>query len=335
MGEVSVALIPSRTTRVPAASSGVWVRPDARRTLQLVLAAIWLLDGVLQLQNYFFTRAFGSKFIPAVAAGNPSIVARPIIWAGSLIEHQPVLADSMFALIQIGIGLGIAWRPTRKLALGASIAWACGVWWIGEGLGGVLNGTADPANGAPGAVVIYALLAVLLWPREDTHIDRSFPAAMGLGAAWARALWLVLWGSLAYFAVAGSNSSSQGLHNIFASMSSGEPRWASWLDRDAANLVAHSGLALSIVLAGLLAAVALGVYLPRRFGNATIVLAIVLALGFWVVGENFGSLFTGSGTDVNSGPLLILIAVAFWRPAATRATPLVTGPDLEPIGARA
>jgi hypothetical protein len=74
------------------------------------------------------------------------------------------------------LGLGIAWRPTVKLALGASVAWALGVWWFGEGLGGVLAGTASPVNGAPGAVLLYALLAVLLWP-ADRDPDAPFVAA--------------------------------------------------------------------------------------------------------------------------------------------------------------
>jgi len=39
----------------------------------------------------------------------------------------------------------------------------------------------------------------------------------------------------------------------------------------------------------------------------------VLAVGIWVVGENFGQVFSGSATDPNSGPLLALLAVAFWR----------------------
>ena len=130
-----------------SAPARTWATPDIRRTLQLVLAAIWLLDGVLQLQTYFFTKAFGGQFIPAVAAGNPSFIAKPITWAGAQIDHHAVLADSLFALVQIAIGFGIAWRPTRKYALGASIVWAIGVWWLGEGLGGVLNGVADPVNG--------------------------------------------------------------------------------------------------------------------------------------------------------------------------------------------
>jgi len=71
-----------------------------------------------------------------------------------------VLINTIFATIQLLIGLGIAFRPTVRLALAVSIAWSIGVWWFGEGLGGVLSGTASPLNGAPGAVIIYALLAV-------------------------------------------------------------------------------------------------------------------------------------------------------------------------------
>ena len=64
-------------------------------------------------------------------------------------------ADAAFAVIQLLIGLGIAVRPTVKAALAASIVWSLAVWWLGEGLGGLLNGTAS----APGAVILYALLA--------------------------------------------------------------------------------------------------------------------------------------------------------------------------------
>ena len=42
-----------------ATTSGTWTRPDARRTMQLVLATFWLLDGLLQLQSFFFTKSFG------------------------------------------------------------------------------------------------------------------------------------------------------------------------------------------------------------------------------------------------------------------------------------
>jgi hypothetical protein len=279
----------------------------------LVLATIWLLDGILQLQAFFFTRSFGSRMIAPIARGNPSVIARPITWSGLTIGHHSVIINLSFALFQVGLGLGIACRPTVKVALGASIAWSIGVWWIGEGLGGVVSGTADPVNGAPGAVIIYGLLAVLLWPRDRLGPTPSFIAARAVGEPVAKALWLVLWGSLSYFAISGANRSSQGLHDLIDGMTAGEPGWLTSLNRHAAMLVDHRGLATMTVLAMVSAIVAVGVYLPPGAANATLVVAAVISLLWWVVGEDFGQLFTNGATDVNTGPLLILMALAYWR----------------------
>lgn len=313
----------SAATRAATTPASI-TRTDARRTLQLVLATVWLLDGVLQLQGYFFSKAFGSQFIPMTVAGNPSLIARSITWSGATIAHHAVLADSAFALVQIAIALAIAWRPTLKLALAVSIAWAVGVWWIGEGFGGVLSGAADPVNGAPGAVIIYALLAILLWPSDRPGPRPSFIAGRTVGPSVAKALWLVLWGSLSYFAVLGANRSSRGLHYLIASLASGEPAWLASLDLHVASAVDDKGLVISITLAVLLALVAVGVCLPARFANGTLVLAVVLSLVIWIFGENLGGLFTGTGTDVNTGPLLILLSIAYWRRPAGRARTLNT-----------
>ena len=87
-----------------------------------------------------------------------------------------------------------------------------------------------------------------------------------------------------------------------------------------------------IALSILLAIVAVGTYLPKSLANATIVLAGVLALTFWVVGENFGALFTNGATDVNSGPLLLLLAACYWR-LPQRTDPSVAQPAVSVEGA--
>src|SRR5215469_17131412 len=112
---------------------------DPRRVLQLILAATWLLDGLLQYQSFMYTSAFG-QMIAGTAAGNPGPVARPIGWNAALVQHHLVLLNTVFATIQLLLGLGIAYRPTVRVALAASIAWSLAVWWFGEGLGGVLSG---------------------------------------------------------------------------------------------------------------------------------------------------------------------------------------------------
>jgi hypothetical protein len=320
---------------VATTTAQVWTRPDGRRLLQLVLASIWLLDGIFQLQSFFFTKSFGLQMISGMSSGNPSVVARPISWSGTIIGHHAVSTDVVFALVQCGLGFAIAWRPTVKVGLGASIVWALGVWWIGEALGGVLNDTANPVNGAPGAVIIYALLAVLLWPSDRGDEEAPFIAARAVGERTAKGLWLVLWGSLAYFAVLGANRSSQGLHDLLNSEAPGEPGWVAWIDRHSANLVDHRGLAVTVVLSILLVVVAVGIYLPRLFANGTIVLAVVISTVIWVVGENFGAIFTNGATDVNSGPLLILLAVAYWRWSAIptlRSTPGVADESVVSVG---
>jgi len=290
-------------------------RLDARRALQLALAAIWLLDAVLQYQAFMYTKGF-TQMIAGTAAGNPSVIARPITWDATLVEHHLVLINSIFATIQLLIGLGIAFRPTARLALAASVAWSLGVWWFGEGLGGVLSGAASPLNGAPGAVIIYALLAVLLWP-ADWNIPAPFTAARAVGAQVARGLWLVLWLSLAYFALTPANRAPQGINGMIAGMESGNPGWLAALDRGAASLVSGQGLAASIVLAVALILIAAGVYLPAPAARGTLVLAIVVALVIWVFGEAFGTIMTGGGTDPNSGPLLVLLALSYWPLKAT------------------
>jgi len=81
-------------------------------------------------------------------------------------------------------------------------------------------------------------------------------------------------------------------------------------------VLAHQGLAASIVLAVALIAIAVGVFLPPPLARSTLILALALAAFIWVFGEAFGQLLTGGATDPNSGPLLALLALAYW-PLAT------------------
>jgi hypothetical protein len=313
MSEAAAAGVRSRRSGLGAGAQAARGAPDARRLLQLTLAGIWLLDGVLQYQAFMFSKGF-SDMLAGTASGNPGVVASPIGWNATLVGHHLVPLNATFATIQVLLGIGIAWRPTVRVALAASIAWSGGVWWFGEGLGMVLTGSASPVSGAPGAVILYALLAVLLWPsdRGSPASPTPFTAARAVGRPVARALWLVLWLSLAYFALLPGNRAPQALHGMIASMESGEPGWLAALDREAASLLAHQGLAASIVLALALVVIAAGVYLPGPAVRGTLVLAIVVAAVIWVFGEAFGGIMAGGATDVNSGPLLVLLALAYW-----------------------
>jgi hypothetical protein len=301
---------------------------DARRVLQLILAATWLLDGLLQYQSAMYSTMFGDM-IGDSATGNPGVIASPISWNAALVEHHLVLLNTVFATIQLLLGLGIAYRPTVRVALAASIAWSLGVWWFGEGLGGVLSGGASPVNGAPGAVILYALLAVLLWPADRPGVTAPFVAARAVGAPVARLLWLVLWGSLAYFALTPANRAPQALHGMIVSMTGGEPGWVTALENHAAAVLDHQGLTASIVLAATLIVIAAGVFLPPPLARGALIVALMMAAFIWVFGEAFGQILTGGATDPNSAPLLALLALAYWPPAtaASQAEENVSQPD--------
>jgi hypothetical protein len=306
--------------------------------LQLALATVWLLDGVLQLDPFMFTR--GSKGFSAMlgnlAAGNPHAVAQSITWNASIIDHHAVAADTAFALIQVLIGFGIAWRPSVKPALGASIVWSLCVWWFGEGLGGVLHGAGTPIGGGPGAVLFYALLAVLLWPTDRAGSTPPFAiAARAVGATAAKSIWVAVWVGMAFLTLIGSGRSPQGIHDLIDSLNSGQPGWLAAIDSHAASLVANEGLAVALVFAVLCLAVALGVFLPAPAARATLVVAIVVAVVVWVVGEGFGMILAGGATDPNSGPLLVLLTLAYWplrlRPVSDSGVPAAMFASAVPV----
>lgn len=107
-----------------------------RRHVQIVLGLLWLLDAALQAQPFMFTRGFADQVIVPAAAGEPPLIAGPVKWAADLIAHSPPAFNGLFVAVQLLIGGGLLVRATARLALGASIAWALGVWYFGEGLGG-------------------------------------------------------------------------------------------------------------------------------------------------------------------------------------------------------
>jgi hypothetical protein len=304
---------------------------DPRRTLQLALGALWLLDGMLQFQPSMFGRGF-PQMLAGSAQGNPAVVARPITWSAGLIGHHVVALNAVFAAIQLLLGLGIAWRPVVKLALAGSVAWSVAVWWLGEGLGGVLAGTASPLNGAPGPVLLYALLAVLLWPADRHPAVRAptvraptlgaptvraptvrapaapFTAARAVGRRVAQGCWLVVWLGLATLALL---PASRAIGRTVADTTPGEPAWLAWTDAHAASALTRHGLLAAVVLAVVFVIVASGTFLPRRAARAVIVLAVALAAALWLA-QGLGGILTGSATDPDTGPLLALLALAFW-----------------------
>ena len=305
-----------------------------RRGLQITLGVLWLADGALQLQPFMFGRGFVNQILMPAYMGSPAGVSGPAMAFTRLVLHAPAAWDAAFAVTQLLLGAALLWRPTVRAALAASIVWALGVWWFGEGLGGVLSGGASPLTGAPGAVILYALLAVLAWPLASAVTDRrdTGPVAAGspLGLAGARIAWLVLWGSFAYFILQSANRAPRALHDTIAGLAAGEPGWVAAMDRGVAGAAGNHGLAISIGLAVVFVAAGLGVFWAFTT-RAALALSVLAGLAIWVFGENFGALLTGQGTDPNSGLLLVVLAAAFWPLTRRPAEAVSAGHDHQTV----
>jgi hypothetical protein len=253
------------------------------------------------------------------------VVSAPLLWSARLMADHIVLCNGTFAVIQLAIAIGLFFRRTTKPALAASIAWSVSVWWFGEGLGGILTGS-SPLTGAPGAVILYALIALLLWPADDAAPSAPVapasaqvaPALRGpLGASIPKLAWLVLWAGFGWYLLLPANRAPQAVSQIFASMATGQAGWMNRIEDGLATVTANHGLAVSVLLALLCTLTGLAIF-TGRLTRPAVVLACLLGLLFWVT-EGFGGLTTGRATDPNSGPLLVLLAACFW-PWADRQT---------------
>ncbi|HYB28559.1 MAG TPA: hypothetical protein VEF89_18235 [Solirubrobacteraceae bacterium] len=138
---------------------------DSRRTIQTVLGLIWLLDGGLQFQSFMYGNGF-IQMLKGMTAGQPYWISSSVDWAANTLHHHQMPLNTLFALMQVAIGLGLLYRRTVKPAIVVSIGWAFIVWWFGEAFGMLFMNMANPLTGAPGAVAIYALIALLVWPND-------------------------------------------------------------------------------------------------------------------------------------------------------------------------
>lgn len=289
------------------------------RNLRVVLGLVWLLDGALQFQPVMFTRSFVDSVILPTAQGNAGFVAHPTVWLAHFITPNIAVWNALFATLQVALGIGImagavARRGTLlRASLAGSIAWSAMVWWLSEGLGGVLMG-ASPLSGAPGAVSLYALLAILLWPLDR---DGDALAAPRLGGTFARMAWLGLWGFFGFLLLQPVNQGRGAVSSLVSQAAAGEPGVLHDLLADVARSLTGAGPWVDTSLAVAMFAIGAGVVFgrhPRPF----LVAAVALAGAIWLFGEALGGILTGQATDPNSGPLLVLVAACMWAGLASR-----------------
>ena len=274
---------------------------DSARTVQTVLGLIWLLDGGLQFQSFMYGKGF-IAMLTGMTAGQPGWVASSVNWGAHTLHSDQVLWNTLFALVQVAIGLGLLYRPTVKPALVLSFVWAFVVWWFGEAFGMLFMTMASPLTGAPGAVILYALIGSIVWPNRR-------PGGL-LGVRGARIAWGALWGLMAWLWLEAPSSSANAISNAIKAAPSGMS-WLSTVQQWAVDGSKGNGLVIAIILALISIAIGLAVALdwhPKGF----LVGAMVLNVAYWVLGQGFGGIFQGGATDPNAGLLFVLFACAMY-----------------------
>jgi hypothetical protein len=302
-----------------------------RRGIQIVLGLLWLLDGLLQFQPAMLTPKLAIEVITAAGAGQPGFISGPVGGLVRIISYQPVVMDVAFGLIQLALGAGILYARTARRALAASVAWALLVWYLGEGLGGLFGGSSSLLTGAPGAALLYAVLALVAWPRRDGAAAAETPPR------WTAAAWAALWLGGAVLQLLPGRDTNASIGRSLAMNAPGAPSWFAAIGAHLAALVPGSGVSLVVDLVVLQALAGLGALRAPRVRLAAVIAGSGLSLAFWVAGQGMGQPWSGLATDPGTAPLMVLLGFAVLGAAPWRRP--ADEPDPEPavldaLGAR-
>ncbi len=291
-----------------------------QRVLQIILGLFWLLDAGLQFQPYMFGSGFTTTYLLNNAHSQPDVVRWVITNVGNFVGPHVAVWNTFFALIQVAIGMGLLFRRTVRPALVVSFFWVFAVWFFGEGLGQLLTGFASALTGAPGSVFLYGLIGLMAWPRaargeRQAHAETSAgmassAAGQGIGGAATPLLaWCGYWSLAAVLFLLPNNRTPTSVSSAIVGMSPGEPSAYSHFLNSFGGHFGSGGIGTTWLLA--IGSVVVG-FGPLLFRRPTLFLAAggLLAAFFWVTGQGLGGIFTGSGTDPNSGPLIVLLALA-------------------------
>jgi hypothetical protein len=293
-----------------------------QRTLQIVLGLFWLVDAGLQFQPFMFGSGFTTTYLLNNAQGQPDVIRWIITNVGHFVGPHVAVWNTFFALIQVAIGGGLLFRRTVRPALAISFFWAFGVWFFGEGLGLIFTGSASALTGAPGSVFMYGLIGLMAWPRRaggranrSVEVEQkvgvaSSAAAQGIGGSITPlAVWSGFWALAAILFLLPNNRTQTSVSSAITGMSSGEPSAYAHFLTHFGNHFGSVGTQGAWLLALASLVIGAGPLVARR-PRIFLLAGGLLSLAFWITGQGLGGIFTGSGTDPNTGPLVALVALS-------------------------
>lgn len=272
-------------------STRTWGFTLTRRSMQSLLGAIWLLDGLLQLKPQMFSQAFIKQVILPTGQGQPAWVSSLVNWGGNLVVGHLIIWNTLFALVQLALGIALIFNFKLKQTIIASLAWSAIVWIFGEGVGQILTGQSLLLNGAPGAVLIYGLLGIAIWPK-NTGDSRQW-SHRGIRFSQVSLAILLAFGFVMHLQP--TYLTPNGLSQVIA---------VPWLSKT----VVHDGAVVSAVLGLIELGLAMMLLFKFRL-RAAVWGSIVLFVLFWWAGQSFGQIIDPLATDFNSGLLMVLLAV--------------------------
>lgn len=202
-------------------------------------------------------------------------------------------------------------KPWGRLGLALAIDWGLLVWVVGEGLGGMLVGQPSALTGQPGSALVYVVGAVLLavpsgawWGEGMVRWTRR-----GIGEFWLLAAWFQVWPGTASW-------TSNRLGRLFEVVADQpQPVLLATPISAVGALAASHPLSANTLFVAVMVALGIAILSGDDHGWAIALSAVWLGFSWWM-GQDFGSLFSGTATDLNTAvPLGLLTLAVAPRPA--------------------
>src|SRR5260221_2276436 len=295
----------------------------SRKVLQRILGALWLIDGLLQFQPQMFTMNMVNGIMKPMLQGQPGLFEPSLQFIVTQTTLHLTAVNLVITIVQVCLGLGfllLSDRWVKELVI-ASIVWAFIVWYGGEGMNMLFTGTASILTGAPGAVLLYPLLGLAVYPRKKSAATSQGTARKAnddgllsrgllrwiLSGFWIFAALLQLqpnwWQPGQISGAIGAMVGQGGLNTVLV-----DP-----VLRQLSNATANIEIPLNIALIVVFLALGIGLAVVKQEQLRPFLIAsIVVSVVFWYSSEAFGMILTGMATDFNSGLLLVVMALAVW-----------------------
>ena len=300
----------------------------SRKALQRIIGVLWLIDGLLQLQPQMFTMNMVNGIMKPMLQGQPGLFEPSLQFIVTQTTLHLTAVNLVIAIVQVLLGLSFLLLPDRwvKEVVFASIVWALIVWYGGEGMSMLLTGQASILTGAPGAVLLYPLLGLAVYPRkksdatskagtrkkgDDGQLSRKYLRWV-LAGFWIFAallqLQLIWWQQGQISQAIGAMVGQGGLNSVLV-----DP-----VLQQISNVTTNIETPLNIALIVVFLAIGIGLAAVKdEQVRPFLIASIVVSFVFWYFSEAFGMIFTGMATDFNSGLLVVVIALACWPKGQT------------------